>query len=649
MSENKNPSVLLLSMPWTAITEPSLGLAILKAQLNSENIACTVSHLNLFLLKYMRASTYLGITNMYALNEFFFTRVFEETLAPAQLSELSMRVDDLLVYKHFGPDERYNTREAVAELYLKIRNEVVPQFLEDCLAVVAKSNATMVGFTCMFDQTIASLALAKLVRERFPNKMLVFGGYALAGPPGEQIIRSFDFVDCVAFGEGEKVIGKLARASVEPSLLEEIPNLLYRERPTGIIRKTTLPGIPINMDESPEPDFDDFFIDLERLNTKEKIEIKWKMLPIETSRGCWWGQKSHCIFCGIDDETIKYRQRSMKNTLNLLNSLREKYSTKYFRISDYILPHKYYKTLLPILAAIPEEEKFVFTCELKANVSFDQFKLLRDAGFVEVQPGIESFSSRVLKKIDKGVTGIQNVFCLVLGVRFGIRVNYNFVFGFPNDDPEDYEKMLSLIPHLYHLNPPSSRVEVAIARFAPLQTDPERFGIAPALKPNPGYNVIFSPEFLESHDLQMVNYCYYFEPTYEVSDLLKNFYRLLAFQIDSWRHLHSNRKVVLSFKLTDEEIIFTDSRYHEEPNELCFERKYAEVYLPCTEKIITIADLIETVAKTSPEIDTETILDHLTSERLIFREGNRLVALAVPEQEILAEIEDSTRWTQQYI
>src|ERR1041384_64890 len=143
------PSVLLLSMPWTAITEPSLGLAILKTQLTSERIACTISHLNLFLLKYMRASTYLGITNMYALNEFFFTRVFEETLAPAQL----------------------------AELYLRIRNEVIPKFLEDCLAVVAKSDATMVGFTCMFDQTIASLALAKLIREKFPNKMLVFGGY----------------------------------------------------------------------------------------------------------------------------------------------------------------------------------------------------------------------------------------------------------------------------------------------------------------------------------------------------------------------------------------------------------------------------------------------------------------------------------------
>jgi ribosomal peptide maturation radical SAM protein 1 len=649
MSEAKHPSVLLLSMPWTAITEPSLGLAILKAQLKSENITCTVSHLNLFLLKYMRASTYFGITNMYALNEFFFTRIFEETLAPVQLSELSTRVDDQLVYKHFGPDERYNTRETVAELFLRIRNEIIPEFLKDCLAVVANSDATMVGFTCMFDQTIASLALAKLVHKEFPDKMLVFGGYALEGPPGEQIIRSFDFVDCVAFGEGENVIGKLAQASVDPSLLKEIPNLLYRERSSGIIKKTTLPRARIKLDESPEPDFDDFFIDLEKLNTEEQIKIKWKMLPIETSRGCWWGQTNHCVFCGIDDETMKYRQRSMDNTLRLLNNLREKYSTKYFRISDYILPYKYYKTLLPELAALPEEEKFILTCELKSNISFDNFKLLRDAGFVEVQPGIESFSSKVLKKMDKGVTGIQNVFCLVLGLRFGIRVNYNFLFGFPDDDPEDYEKMLSIIPQLYHLNPPSSRVEVAITRFAPLQTDPKRFSIRPALKPNPGYDVIFSPEFLASHDFQMSNYCYYFEPTYEISDLLKNLYRLLAFQIDNWRNLHSTRRVVLSFKLTEKEIIFTDSRFDKEPNELRFDRKYAEVYLPCTDKLMTIAELMKSVARTSPEIDTETILDRLVSERLVFREGNKVLALAVAEQEVLAQIEDSTHWSQQYI
>lgn len=648
MPPTKDPSVLLISMPWGAITEPSLGLAILKAQLNSENIACTVSHLNLFLLKYMRASTYFGITNMYALNEFLFTRVFEETLAPPQLAELSTRVDDQLVYKHFGPDERYDSREAVAELFLRIRNEIVPKFLEDCLDTIAKSNATMVGFTCMFDQTIASLSLAKLIRKEFPDKLLVFGGYALEGPPGEQIIRSFDFVDCVAYGEGETVIGKLARASVERSVLHEIPNILYRDRPTGI-KKSASPGVSIEMDASPEPDFDDFFKDLERLKTEEDIEIKWKMLPVETSRGCWWGQHKHCVFCGIDDETMKYRQRSMANTIALLNGLRKKYSTKYFRIADYILPYKYYKTLLPALAALPEGEKFVLTCELKSNVSYENFKLLRDAGFVEVQPGIESFSSAVLKKMDKGVTGIQNVFCLVLGLRFGIRVNYNFLFGFPDDDPVDYERMLTVIPNLYHLNPPSSRVEVAITRFAPLQTNPERFGIAPALKHNPGYDVIFSPEFRERHDFKLESYCYYFEPTYEVPDLAKNLYRLLAFQIDYWRHIHSNRKVVLSFRLTDDEIIFTDSRYKEEPNELRFGREYAEVYLPCTDKIITVADLMDTVANGSRDIHTETILNHLVSERLLFREGNKVVALAVAEQEVLSEIENSTRWSQQYI
>lgn len=646
---NKTPNVLLLSLPWTAFTEPSLGLGLLKSQLNNAKIKCTVKHLNFFLLKYMRASTYLGITNMYAVNDFFFTYVFERDISEKQLSELSMRIDEAIFYNHFGNDERYKTREAVGELFLKIRNKIIPEFLLDCLKVVEESDATMVGFTCMFDQTIASLALAKLVKEKFPDKLIVFGGYALEGDVGVQIMESFDFVDCVCYGEGESVIEKLAYASTEKELLKSIPDVLYREKTQ--IKKTTTPKRLINMDESPIPDYDDFINDLRELKNKYEIEIKNNTLPIETSRGCWWGQKNHCIFCGIDDITMRYRQRSEDNTLNMLTVLREKYKTNFFRISDYILPSDYYKTLLPILAKInrTNKEKFVFTCEIKANVTNENFRLLSEAGVIEVQPGIESFSTNVLKKMSKGVSAIQNIYCLLLGHKHSIRINYNVLFGFPEEDKEDYEYMLKTIPLLYHLNPPSTRVEVAITRFAPMQINPEQFHIAKELKYNPDYDVIFSPDFLKKHNFDLLNYCYYFQKNYIVTDELKNLYRLLIYQIDYWKNIHENREVRLFYRVNNKGIVFYDSRFEETLIKHTYNNKYARVYLECTNQIITFSAIVERMNDEFTKNQVVEIIDKLIEDRFIYKEGNKLIGLALEESVYDKLKPESKKWTKPYI
>ena len=108
------------------------------------------------------------------------------------------------------------------------------------------------------------------------------------------------------------------------------------------------------MDESPVPSFDDYFADLAELDRVDRVEIEFDTLSVETSRGCWWGQKSHCVFCGIDDETMQYRAHSRENTLVMLDELSRRHGVRSFRFSDYIPPHTCFQTLLPELAARPQ-------------------------------------------------------------------------------------------------------------------------------------------------------------------------------------------------------------------------------------------------------------------------------------------------------
>src|SRR3954465_271775 len=34
------------------------------------------------------------------------------------------------------------------------------------------------------------------------------------------------------------------------------------------------------------------------------------LMLIETARGCWWGAKNHCTFCGLNGETMGFRAKS---------------------------------------------------------------------------------------------------------------------------------------------------------------------------------------------------------------------------------------------------------------------------------------------------------------------------------------------------
>ena len=62
------------------------------------------------------------------------------------------------------------------------------------------------------------------------------------------------------------------------------------------------------------------------LSSKEYFEQRSACLPhsapshstyltFETSRGCWWGQKHHCTFCGLNGEGMGYR-RSRQGVLS---------------------------------------------------------------------------------------------------------------------------------------------------------------------------------------------------------------------------------------------------------------------------------------------------------------------------------------------
>jgi len=95
-----------------------------------------------------------------------------------------------------------------------------------------------------------------------------------------------------------------------------------------------------------------------------------------------------------------------------------------------------------------------------------------------VQPGVESFSTNILKLMRKGVTALQNVQMLKWMQEYGLEVIYNVLIGFPGETPEDYLEQENIMRAIRHLPPPTGAAHAQVHRFSPFYMEPEKHGIS---------------------------------------------------------------------------------------------------------------------------------------------------------------------------
>lgn len=610
-------------MPWTTLAEPSLGLGLLKAVLDSNQIPCRVLHLNLFLLQHIKASTYVALAQTYALNDFMFSGSLDPVVTNTQYRLLREKVCEMLE-QGLLPLDGFGGMDELLNTLVRLRREVFPTWLQTWAKEIASGNSTLVGFTCMFDQTIASLALAQNVRMLSPDKMLVLGGCAVRWPTDEMILRSHPWIDAICTGEGEVTAVALARASVGAIDLKDVPGISFRSATGEVVSSQSPPRA--DLDANPTPNFDDFYVDIDRLRKEHKVDILPHNLPVENSRGCWWGAKHHCVFCGIHDDEMAYRFRKSGSVLHCIEELQRRYGVSDFRFSDYILPNQYFNSLLPELARLGKPYRL--SCEMKANSTPEKFHLLAKAGFGEVQAGIESFNSDVLLKMRKGVSAIQNVHTLLMGREFGIRIFYNLLFGFPDDSEIEYERMVSLLPRLMPLDPPVTCVPVQITRYAPLQAQPETFGIENA-SADRFYNLIFSRDYINRTGFDIQDFCYYFERPFNNSLRLEHAYRRIITIVEQWRSLWATRKVWLFGKRCDAKEDIIEIHDQRGPTEIVHRLDPTCTALLAACKNPKSAKHLRESNANLCRIDEA--IDLLDSLGLVFREDDRVVSLVLSE------------------
>ena len=74
-------------------------------------------------------------------------------------------------------------------------------------------------------------------------------------------------------------------------------------------------------------------------------------LPAQSARGCWWGERRHCTFCGLNGSTMAYRSKSPDRLRRELAELSARRGTLRFYFVDNILDRRYIEEFLPALHA----------------------------------------------------------------------------------------------------------------------------------------------------------------------------------------------------------------------------------------------------------------------------------------------------------
>ena len=80
---------------------------------------------------------------------------------------------------------------------VRLRDEGVPAFLEFCLEAVDWRRFGLIGFSVVFQQLAASVAMARAIKQRHPDIPIIFGGASFEDDIADELLRRVDAVDYV--------------------------------------------------------------------------------------------------------------------------------------------------------------------------------------------------------------------------------------------------------------------------------------------------------------------------------------------------------------------------------------------------------------------------------------------------------------------
>lgn len=314
-------------------------------------------------------------------------------------------------------------------------------FLPQIKKRISKLKPDIIGVTSMTHYIKSAVAIASVCKKLFPKVPVVIGG-PHASFDYENLLKNYNF-DYVVIGEGEITFKELLdhlEKKKPKSELKNIPGIAFKFG-KNIIK--TKPRLPIsNLDTTPFPsrelvNFNDYICD----------QLLPNAVEIMSSRGC-----SHrCAFCSSSYFWKCWRSRSPENIIKEMKYVLKKYpKTKSFLFyDDNFTLNKNRVIKLCHLIIKNKLNIYPWNCNARADqVDKKMLKLMKKAGLVKINYGVETGSPEVAKNIDKNLDPLKLKKAIKITKDLGIEVLAFFMIGNPGETPKTIKESIKLAKEL---------------------------------------------------------------------------------------------------------------------------------------------------------------------------------------------------------
>jgi ribosomal peptide maturation radical SAM protein 1 len=646
MEENKiMPDICLVSMPFAALDQPSIGNSLLTAAAKREGFSIKSFYPSFQFAKEVGLKKYTALNKTGKAADLLGEWIFSQAAFPELHNKDNsyfrnkLTTDKDILDNYFKITEK---NDDVFETFYQARQQALP-FIEKTAENILKFKPRIIGCSSNYQQHCSSLALLRVIKERNPAIITLLGGANCEASMGQAAKRNFPWVDFVVSGEADLLFPGLCHI-----LLEKGKDIGINDLPFGVISDknsskevfseigNSYRATVDNLNDLPIPDYDDYFEQLTEYNFEKKI---FPSLIMETSRGCWWAQKKPCTFCGLNGCAYQFRTKTPQRILNEFNILYQKYKINKinkFIITDNVLSPKYFKSVLPALAGENKPSFFVHW-EARANLNEEQVKILANSGARCIQIGIESLHDECLKLLNKGVTAIQNIAVLKFAMENGIRIYWNFLYEILGEKNCWYKELAKWLPLVYHLQPPGGVSQIFYSRFSDYHNNSEQYKID--LVPFKEYFSIYPLNKKEMKDI-----AFYFEDTTHIhtsgESIPKNKgINIVKLMLNEWEKLFKNyfnekKKTKLVVWEEENQSFIIDTRPCATEENITLQGLERYVYYECR-KPRTKKSLFESLKnKGFPNINLKELdksINYLSEKKLILILNEEILSLAIRE------------------
>jgi anaerobic magnesium-protoporphyrin IX monomethyl ester cyclase len=320
-------------------------------------------------------------------------------------------------------------------------NYLMKKSTEEIKQLITQINPGIVGITCGSATYPRCVETSKAIKQAKSDCKIVVGGWHASYMPDS--LLSNPEIDYVVMGEGERAITELASTIMRGNEKTSAAIAGVAVKRNGKNIKNP-PKYIENMDEIPYPAR--HLLPLELYDrTIEYLDAKPADV-MSISRGCVY----NCGFC----ETRKLwgnicRGFSPKRVIGEIQDLQSRYGTKgiYFINDNFTLRKKETTELCNLM--LENKLDLEWVCDTRVDLVNDEIlSLMSKAGCKTIWFGVESASTKILKRIGRNTTTQEVETAFKLCRKNGIKTACSFMLGLPDETLKDMEDSLKFAKKL---------------------------------------------------------------------------------------------------------------------------------------------------------------------------------------------------------